>query len=212
MAPVGAVPGRGARGGVAQFWGGGGGGVLQARTLPDLGWCPCGVQELVELAVIADFSRARIVPWMPHLNPLNSLKTSSLYTKMEGLWIWCTIAGIVFAATGPLTLVELLKICLSRWLWRKFGVCFSPEFCCAEGACRHPDSSGLLGETSSLQVSDFCPKGMTSFWPFTQNLLLMSCLAEEGGLTVKLEISVHPFLNTGENWPGEQLPRSPFLN
>lgn len=57
----------GARGGDAQFWGGGGD-ILQAHTVPDLGCCPCRVQELVELIGVADFSRDRIVPGVPHLN------------------------------------------------------------------------------------------------------------------------------------------------
>lgn len=69
------------------------------------------------------------------------------------------ITGIMFSVASPFTLVELLKICLSVAVI-KTCVCFSLEFCCVAGACQDPS---FLGETRSLQVSDFCPKGMTSF-------------------------------------------------
>lgn len=48
LSPVGAAPGRAARGGEAQFLcsqGGRGGGVLRASTLSDLEWCPCGTKS-----------------------------------------------------------------------------------------------------------------------------------------------------------------------
>lgn len=45
-----------------------------------------------------------------------------------------------------------------------YGMVFSPwNFVGVAGACQNPNSSSFLGETRSLQVSDFCPKGMTSF-------------------------------------------------
>lgn len=68
----------------------------------------------------------------------------------------------MFSVASPFTLVELLKICLSVAVI-KTCVCFSLEFCCVAGACQDPNSSSFLGETRSLQVSDCCPKGMTSF-------------------------------------------------
>lgn len=70
---------------------------------------------------------------------------------------------------------------------------FPPVFGCAGGACGHPDSSGLLGKCRSFRVSDLSKGSDFLFDQLPKIRGPLSCLAEEGGVTEKLEVSVCPF-------------------
>lgn len=81
--PVGAVPSKGTRGGDAQFWGGGGGGILQVPahclTLDDV---LVGYRSWWSLlSLLTSHSTSGAV--FKHFKR----KTSSLYRTMEILWI-----------------------------------------------------------------------------------------------------------------------------
>lgn len=108
----------------------------------------------------------------------------------------CVITGMMFSDAGPLTIVELLKICLSQWLWWKFGVLFSSGiFMCGRSlpGSQQLQFSGrkrkLTGIWLLFKGNYFLFGHLPKIWSFLQYL------AKEGKLLVKLEI------NSGENWP-----------
>lgn len=108
----------------------------------------------------------------------------------------CVITGIMFSAAGPLTMVELLKICLFQWLWQKFGV-FSPPGILLCGRSL-PGSQQLRFSRRKKKLAGVWLLSKGNYFLFDQILKIwssLSYLAMEGRLLVKLE------MNSGQNWP-----------
>lgn len=81
----------------------------------------------------------------------------------------CVITGIMFSDVGPLTTVELLKICLSQWLWRKCSF-FLWDFVVWQELARIPTAPVFWEKEEACRYLTSVQGEWLPFWPFTQNL------------------------------------------
>lgn len=101
----------------------------------------------MELDVIADFSRARIVPQVLHLNVLNGKRpVCTRRWRFYGFRV-CYHRDHVLCCR-PIDYGRGIKDLPLSVYGKNSVCCVLLEFRCVAGACQDPNSSGFLGERS----------------------------------------------------------------